>query len=237
MINIGESTKAWAEIQKIPFLYEETTKSTNELAKKNGTKDQNQYLYLANHQSEGRGRHKNKWENCEAPGGQLLSTWCYKLNSPPQHIAAPLFGWAVYKALNDEFDLALSIKAPNDIFSGKNKIAGLLIESVSQGENHYISVGLGINVNHHPKNLPHVSNLKDDIGFEIQENRWHSFLSNLNSSLAEAVNDCTQEELSFYFKNELTEAVKKWPGNNIAKILSNGDILLTSTERISWSEL
>lgn len=237
MINVGQSTQAWAEESKILCFFEETCASTNDWAKKEGFIDsQHEWLYVTNQQTQGRGRGTNTWETTTT-GTQLLSTWCFQLENPAQHISAPLFGWALYKALNDEFDLNLSIKAPNDIYSGAHKIGGILLETLTQGEKHLLCVGIGLNVIEHPADIPHTSSLKEDIGFAIQENRWSAFLSNLKVTLSEAVNACTEKELSEFFTTEILEALRKWPQNQVVQVLPNGDLKLESGDLLPWTEL
>lgn len=237
MINIAKSTRAWAEKNNYKSFYFEETDSTNNQAKADGiVKTQSPWIYIADQQTKGRGRGLNTWTNT-TPGTSLLSTWCFELPSAPQPIAAPVFGCALYKTLNEEFDMALSIKPPNDICSGFKKLAGLLIESVSQGQLHSINVGLGLNVFEAPKGIDKVTSITEEIGAEIDETRWFGFLSKLRTNFIDASVACVKSEMAATYRTEILGALKKWPGNEIENILSNGDLVLKNSTRISWMSL
>ena len=54
----------------------------------------------------------------------------------------------IKKALEELYDIKIDIKKPNDIILNKKKLAGILTESISQGEIvKKIYIGIGINVN------------------------------------------------------------------------------------------
>lgn len=238
MIHIAECTEEWAIEKHLQIFYSPSMDSTNTRAKKEGLiSSTSPWIYLTAEQTDGRGRGHNLWLNTKEPGHQLLCTWCYELKAAPQPISVPLFGWAVYQALNDEFDMSLSIKAPNDIWSGSKKFAGILIESVSQGPKHAIFVGLGLNVYSSPKELTQVTSLGEEIGFEITKDRWKSFLGKLKNRFEQAVTECVKPELSAEYRSEILAALKKWPNNNIEKFMSNGDLILKDSKRIAWMDL
>lgn len=236
MLNVGQSTSKWANTNDISCEFIETTTSTNDLAKQKGHQDQSQWIYITNLQTKGRGRHQNTWTNTDA-GNQLLISWCFNLEKSPQPISSPVFGWAVYKSINDEFDLNLSIKAPNDIYINSKKAGGILLESVTQGHKHFICVGLGLNINSSPEDLKISTSLAEEIGKPVLENRWQSFLSALESNLNEAALMCQAKELSPHIKEDILTALKRWPMNNVSKILPNGDLITVDNQTIPWTNL
>ena len=70
----------------------------------------------------------------------------------PQPIMAPLIGLALLKSCQFVWpNLKLSLKAPNDLFLMHKKVAGLLTESIQQGDKHRLIIGLGMNINDHPQ--------------------------------------------------------------------------------------
>ncbi|CAM1363047.1 Biotin--(acetyl-CoA-carboxylase) ligase [Tenacibaculum litoreum] len=77
---------------------------------------------------------------------------------------------SVFEALK-ELDLpSLAIKWPNDILSGNKKLGGILIENTLKGSKIVSSVvGIGINVNQDlfPENLPNASSVKKILGKEF----------------------------------------------------------------------
>ncbi len=50
------------------------------------------------------------------------------------------------EVLRAETGVAVSLKWPNDLYVGRQKLAGVIAESRTQGENTYVAVGIGINV-------------------------------------------------------------------------------------------
>ena len=238
MLDVGLSTLRWAKKNHVDCIFEEKISGTNEMAKVMGLKENlDLWIYLTNQQTHGRGRRENTWENVNKPGHQLLSTWCYRLQTPPQHVASPLFGWAVYKALSYIFDLALSIKAPNDIYIDSKKVGGILLESLSQGSDHMICVGLGLNVSSYPQDIEIATSLNHGIKNDLEESRWHNFLSHLKLNFNEAIEACTQQKISPTIRHEILDGLKKWPTNNITHILSDGTLILEDSRRIHWSDL
>jgi biotin-[acetyl-CoA-carboxylase] ligase BirA-like protein len=236
MLNVGQVTSEWAANNKVICWFEPETTSTNDIAKKSGFIDEPSWMFVTNNQTQGRGRHDNTWSNSQN-NDQLLLSWCFRLKSAPQPIASPLFGWAVYKSLNDEFDLSLNIKAPNDIYINSKKVGGILLESVSQGSSHYICAGLGLNVNSSPKDVPIATSLMAEIGSEIIANRWMRFLSSLQLNLQEAASMSQSSEIPSLYRSEILAALKKWPDNNVISVLSNGDLIIDGGQKVPWTDL
>ncbi|MDO6674915.1 biotin--[acetyl-CoA-carboxylase] ligase [Tenacibaculum sp. 1_MG-2023] len=77
---------------------------------------------------------------------------------------------SVFQALEALGLLNLSVKWPNDILSGNKKLGGILIENILKGSNIVSSViGIGVNVNQNsfPENLPNASSAKKILGREF----------------------------------------------------------------------
>jgi BirA family biotin operon repressor/biotin-[acetyl-CoA-carboxylase] ligase len=56
--------------------------------------------------------------------------------------------------LQSEFELAAEVRPPNDIYIGKRKIAGVLVEMRAQSSGPHVAiVGVGVNVNHTPSDF------------------------------------------------------------------------------------
>jgi len=110
-------------------------------------------LVLTADQTRGRGQQDRTWHS--APGN-LAATWIFSGPVEPSKRAewAGRISLAAALALYDtlacqlgESSLNLFIKWPNDIWLGKQKISGILIET-SPGTNcSYAVVGIGVNVN------------------------------------------------------------------------------------------
>jgi BirA family biotin operon repressor/biotin-[acetyl-CoA-carboxylase] ligase len=108
------------------------------------------YVIVANEQLSGRGYGSNYWESEE---GKNLT---FSLMLKPHHIKPSgqfditrIVSVAISNILNKYIDpKKVTIKWPNDIYVGKGKIAGILIQNSIQGDRiEYSIVGVGININ------------------------------------------------------------------------------------------
>lgn len=205
-MSINLATHKWAEIKNLKSFYYPEVTSTNDVAKSEfQSTGENFALYLTDHQTQGRGRGDNSWENL-SNGEVLLSTWCFRLDTPPQPILTPLLGLAVYESLY-VFDSSLPIhlKAPNDLYLNNGKLAGLLVEVVQQGNESLVFVGLGMNVTDAPQvDLP-TSCLEDTVtDFRAQ---WPEFCKFLYNQFLMAMDSGSQKELGEDECEDLLEAL------------------------------
>ena len=130
----------------------EETESTNDVVSQMAMGDWPEGLCVfAEHQTGGRGQRGNKWESGAGKG-----LWFSILLRPKINIkdSARLTTWAaetVAKTIQDEFGVLAAVKAPNDVYVGDRKIAGVLAEMRAQaGASHVAILGIGLNVNHAP---------------------------------------------------------------------------------------
>jgi BirA family biotin operon repressor/biotin-[acetyl-CoA-carboxylase] ligase len=110
---------------------------------------------LADRQTAGRGRQGRAWAS--APGVGLYTSILLRPNQPLRH--APLLtlvaGLAVAGAIEEVAGVASRLKWPNDVLVDERKVAGILTEMVSvDAWVSHVAVGIGINVNHGPGDLP-----------------------------------------------------------------------------------
>jgi BirA family biotin operon repressor/biotin-[acetyl-CoA-carboxylase] ligase len=121
-------------------------------------------LLVADHQIAGRGRFHRRW--VAPPGSSLLLSLLFRPALPPDRVSqlTMLCSLAVVDAIarcrphaangRDTGWLA-RLKWPNDVLLNGRKVAGLLTELSFQGsEVDYVVVGMGINVNLDPSELP-----------------------------------------------------------------------------------
>ena len=125
----------------------------DEIKKECFTSDLNTLL-MAYSQTSGRGRNKNKWVS--NLGNLFLSIKLNTLKISNPVILNYLTGIIVYDTVS--FFLGkkknLYIKWPNDLLIDKKKIAGILIDTLSKGnEVSELYVGIGINTKIAPSNL------------------------------------------------------------------------------------
>lgn len=124
--------------------------STNEVALDAVTADQalaaGGLAVFSDWQTAGRGRRGRQWQS--EPGKDLLFSIAFAPALPPSqwgrytHAAA----LGVVRALAPEFET--SVKWPNDIYLGGEKLAGILLESRTDAtEGGVVVIGIGLNVN------------------------------------------------------------------------------------------
>jgi BirA family biotin operon repressor/biotin-[acetyl-CoA-carboxylase] ligase len=149
-IQIGEVTAHWAQSHQLCTRYFKSIPSTNDTAKKNAfTEDdlENEFIfYITDEQTQGRGRFDRTWSMPKL-GSALISTWSYQILKPAQPTLTALVGLALYHSARTTWPfLNWSLKAPNDLYIDDKKVAGLLIETISQGSEHRLLIGLGMNI-------------------------------------------------------------------------------------------
>lgn len=114
-------------------------------------------VIVAREQTAGRGQRGNTWFT--EPGQNLTFSIVLKdlkLPAAEAHLLNYLASVAVSEFL-DGYGVRCSVKWPNDIFVGRSKICGILVEnSLSGGEVASSVIGIGININQ--KEFPQLSN-------------------------------------------------------------------------------
>ncbi len=106
-------------------------------------------VVVADHQTAGRGQQGNTWLS-EAGKNLMMSVFVKEIDYKKNELAflsmavsLSVFQTLRYFALQD-----LTIKWPNDILSGKKKVAGILIENMFYKDHKTNSIiGIGININ------------------------------------------------------------------------------------------
>lgn len=128
--------------------------STNEEAKRLGAAGQAGPIWIsAVRQTAGRGRRGRTWES---PSGNLAATLLLRPGKPAGECAQLSFVAAIAAcdmlatfAPGTEF----RVKWPNDVLADGRKIAGILLESASQGGDPplWLAIGIGANLATHPE--------------------------------------------------------------------------------------
>jgi BirA family biotin operon repressor/biotin-[acetyl-CoA-carboxylase] ligase len=106
-------------------------------------------VYLAEHQTAGRGRAGHTWESAQSVG-IYCSVVLRPVLSPADALLLSLIaGIAVAKATEQVTGLRPDLRWPNDVMLGDRKFCGILTEMNSEPARvRYVVVGIGINVNH-----------------------------------------------------------------------------------------
>lgn len=159
--------------------------------------------------------------------------------SAPQPVLAPALGLAVFRAFVATWpDLPFSLKAPNDLFCGDKKIAGLLLENLQQGEKIRLSLGLGINVFSKP-DVPTSGSLAEFLSLpRLSELGWNLFLDRLWLEMVSAMRE-TKNTLTENQCESLKYALNRNPklSQAIEKVLPEGSLVYTGGQRVEWHSL
>lgn len=126
-------------------------------------------VVIADFQAAGRGQMGNGWVSDKGKN-LLLSLLIYPGNllANEQFIISRIASLAVKNCL-DQFVDDIRIKWPNDIYWKDKKIAGMLIENDVQGryiQNSIIGIGININQDEFPEDLPNPVSLKQITGID-----------------------------------------------------------------------
>ena len=123
----------------------DTLDSTNSYLKRNGKYLDHFTVVQANHQEQGKGRLGRSWKD---QGNSLLFSLLLKEKIEPERVPllSLLAGASVVLTL-EHYGLTPLVKWPNDTLVSEKKISGILTEAVSEGENIFYIVGIGINLN------------------------------------------------------------------------------------------
>lgn len=181
---IPKWTKYWAVDQAIPLVYYHQTASTNDIAKKS-LHIHSPIIVIAESQTAGRGQKGRTWLDSD-----LMISWKYQVNKPPQPQTTSLMGKAIVKALKNTWPgLSLKIKLPNDIYAGDKKVAGLLVEAVSENIHHHqMIIGVGLNVFAAPDNQ--FGYLQKYLLQPITQNQWIKFLNKWQQQIQRNIPFC-----------------------------------------------
>ena len=206
-------------------------------------------VVVSKHQTKGKGRNENIWEN-EASLNLAFSIYkkFKKLNVDDKFMLNVISSLSVFQLLKENNLNKMKIKWPNDIMTGRRKISGILIENSVKGKLINESViGVGINVNQKKfDNLPNATSLLIETGSEFS-------LDSLASRLSEIFRkkflqfEKNEEDLIENYNNQLF--LKKTDSNFIGfenkkftgKIISvnkRGELRIKKTNRqeINYSE-
>lgn len=237
-MNVNSITQQWARSKKINFKYYPSIGSTNTECKRLAfSSDDPFFLCFADHQTGGRGRFDRQWMDHGA-GSYLLSSWSYKVSDPVHPLVTARLGLQVANALAEAFKIGqLSLKAPNDIYIGSKKVAGLLTETISQGNKHRLIVGLGLNVLASPSEQLHATSLKNEKVL-ISEPSWNLFLDLLEQKFLTVAESSSRDLLDANDRSEILKHLNALPLLTEKYLnISNDGYLETSQGKQSWLDL
>ncbi|MCJ7514485.1 MAG: biotin--[acetyl-CoA-carboxylase] ligase [Dehalococcoidia bacterium] len=121
-------------------------------------------VVIAGTQTAGKGRIGRTWLS---PEGSLAMSIILKppLKNLPQLVM--IASLAVVRAIKQVAGLEAHIKWPNDVMIKGKKVCGILIENeVKGGEVNFADIGIGINVNFNPLDLPEIADIATSLSYE-----------------------------------------------------------------------
>ena len=165
-----------------------------------------EYIYTG-FQTAGRGQTGNSWES--EPNQNLLCSILLPPANEPFYLNV-VVSVATHLLVKRSLSEAVSIKWPNDIYWGDQKLAGILIENAILGaEMQHAIAGIGLNVNQTEwhSNAPNPVSLKQITGktFDLDE-LMQQLLDELHQVLEKP-----QEDVWAYYKTHLFRRKGYWP--------------------------
>ncbi len=151
------------------LFFQEISSTMNEAARQAESGADEGTVVVTESQTAGRGRQGRSWVSHE---GNLYFSILFRPTLEALPLISILAGVATVRAIRTTTGSDPQIKWPNDVMLGGKKIAGILVESVVQGDTvAYAVLGIGINVNLDAEGLA-------DIG---------DFASSLNAAIGQPV--------------------------------------------------
>lgn len=157
-------------------------------------------LLAAEHQTAGRGRAGRSW--LSEAGGSLTFSLAWRFDGGVARLVGlPLaVGVALAEALA-ELDVPVQLKWPNDLERDGAKLAGILIETVAQGEATWAVIGIGINLS-----LP--DHVEERIGRPVANAAWLAQMD--RDRLMAALLDSLWRALREFEQEGLFAFVERW---------------------------
>ncbi len=189
-----------------PVVFNRSLDSTNATAKKladDGASDGT--VVLCDEQSSGRGRQGRDWQ--AVPGLDLTFSVIVRGLSEQMPLLPIAAAVAVSECCDRVAGGGTGIKWPNDVWIGRNKVAGILIEARPRGD--WAVVGVGLNINSRRDDFPQslrdqATSLLIETGSEIErEALLRSFLEWLHKHVGDLRDGRTAHLLHFYRSRDL----------------------------------
>lgn len=140
-------------VERLHYFEEIASTNTTALQHARSASEPLTELFLAERQTDGRGRGNNQWWS--APGSLTWSVLTRPLNCPPKRLpqVSLTMGLAICEAVEKHVQADVTLKWPNDVFLNGRKVAGILIELAGSAEARLV-IGVGLNVNNSVQNAP-----------------------------------------------------------------------------------
>jgi len=173
------------------LIFEPSTSSTMDDARAAAERGAAEGLVaLADEQTAGRGRLGRSW--VAPPAVNLLPTLLLRPPSAAMRQVAMIAPLAVCGAIEELHGVPLGVKWPNDVQARGKKLAGILIETATSGDERFVLVGTGINVNFDPRPYDEVRDIATSVAVELgrevdREPLLAAYLAHFESLYSKAV--------------------------------------------------
>lgn len=132
--------------------------------------DEDGLVVVAEEQTAGRGRLQRRWVT--PPGSSILMTILLRPSAELAPRLTLIAALALAEAIEEVTGLPVDMKWPNDVLIRGKKACGILVESEFDGETpRYSLLGIGVNVNFDPAELPEAiyppTTLNHELGREV----------------------------------------------------------------------
>ena len=192
-------------------------------------------VVVAGRQTAGRGRRGRSWE-AEAGSGLLVSVL---LTPVEARVTYCLTSLAVRDAVSSMADGRASLKWPNDVLIGNRKVAGILVDLVTEGA----IVGIGINTNMNRTELDRIGPEATSVAVETGRAFDHAQLLGRLIELLEEQYSRSRKSPDSVFREwrsalvtlghsvEVETARERWVGQAV-DVDEDGSLLVRHDERI-----
>ncbi len=189
--------------ESLEIIILESIDSTNNEAKKNLTYKLNKKEFiaiLAEKQTSGRGRGKNKWVSPKGKNIYLSLGFNSTLKLLELEALSLSVAVVISKKLNELTNKKIYIKWPNDLFIEEKKVGGILIESISQkNKTIKVVIGVGINISMSKTEGEEIDQKWESLeAFLIKDINRNNILGSILETLIKLINNYETRGFRFY---------------------------------------
>ena len=141
--------------RSLNLLYLKSCESTNKVCRQLG---QHYSIVLAEQQSAGRGRRGNAWYSPSAQNIYCSIGLIKTIQAGALGLLSLQVGVSIARVLREQGFMQVTLKWPNDILLEGKKLGGILIETRQvSGNQFYLTIGFGLNVNLQEADFVHIN--------------------------------------------------------------------------------
>ncbi|HZI66346.1 MAG TPA: biotin--[acetyl-CoA-carboxylase] ligase [Thermoanaerobaculia bacterium] len=126
-------------------------------------------VFAAEGEPRARGRNGREWKAPQGRGLYLTVLTKVGEKEPLSVVPIAVARW-VREALKESCGVDARLKWPNDLYVGRRKLAGVLSEARTQGEDSYLAVGVGVNARGAAADVgvPAATTIEEEIGRPVE---------------------------------------------------------------------